>query len=281
MPEFAEVNIQVQYLRDRCRSWKIADWGTEGWSHFKNLDESRKDDILKDFFKGATLQEVTQRGKHVVLRFDSGILSSHLMFKGRWSFADDPFISNYKQHKNPPTAKSNTFWVINEDGERLNFHDPEYKGRVTAYPGVDDARLVPGLAKLGPEVLVTDETDPSFSEVEWDVDVLAGKAGRTKRAIKVLLLDQEAQAGLGNMYVCEALYRAQILPQRASKELDGGELEGLVDEAKSIVRRAIDSKLDYGELLQIYRKDKDPEGRPVKSGKVGGRDTFWVEDFQR
>ena len=60
---------------------------------------------------GATVENVTQRSKHVVIVLSTGVLTSHLMFKGRWSIAGDDFTSHYKHHKEPPTAKSVNFWI--------------------------------------------------------------------------------------------------------------------------------------------------------------------------
>src|SRR5262245_24206021 len=108
MPEFAEVNLQVKWLRERVTGWRVDSFGYNGWSHFPDLkDNPRKDAILKEFFEGAEIEGVHQRGKFVVFHLSSGTMISHLMFKGRWSLAGEDFISNYKQHKNPPTEKSN------------------------------------------------------------------------------------------------------------------------------------------------------------------------------
>ncbi|MCK6508669.1 hypothetical protein L6R29_01725 [Myxococcota bacterium] len=278
MPEFAEVNLQVRYLRERCTGWPIASIGYEGWSHFQNLPEEGREAAIQEFFHNNTLEAITQKGKHVVMRTTKGTMLSHLMFKGRWSVAGDDFLSNYKQHKKPPTEKSNNFWLINPDGKRLNFHEPEYKGKITLFPKQSPGQ-VETLEKLGPDILILPETDPDLRQ-EWTVDGFLKALKRSKQPIKVFLLDQKRQAGLGNMYVCEALYSAGIAPQRPAQSLSDPEAKRLHQAARDILQAALDTDLDYDKILNVYRKEADPEGHPVEESDVGGRDTFWVPTKQ-
>lgn len=278
MPEFAEVNKQVRWLRERAEGASVSAFGYHG-GHFSDLkDNPEKDDILKRFFEGATLDRVTQRGKHVVMHLSTGTLTSHLMFKGRWSMEGDDFISNYKHHKEPPTAKSVNFWMETSRG-KVTFHEPEYKGKVHVFPGVASGD-VDDLRDLGTEVLVTPETDPAFTR-EWTADDFARTASKSKTAIKALLLDQKKQAGVGNMYACESLYRARIAPERPANSLSAAEAALLHDELQNLLRLSIDTDLDYGQVLLVYRKDADPDGNPVETSEVGGRDTFWVPAVQK
>ena len=280
MPEIAEVSVQVRYLQERCRGWKVKEWGKEGWSHFQNLPDDTREAQLADFFKDNVIEDITQRGKQVLLRTKNGVMASHLMFKGRWSLQTEPFTSNYKNHKEKPTDKSRSFWIINEDGKRLNFHDPEYKAKVTAYPGIVDPKNVEHLAKLGPEVIVTEYTDPSFRD-PWEFKGFQAKMAKSKQAIKKLLLDQEKQSGLGNMYVCEALYAAGIAPERPANGLSSEELHKLWEASQEVVKEAMSTNLDYDKVLKIYRRKADPLGNPVTFDEVGGRDTFWVPAVQK
>jgi formamidopyrimidine-DNA glycosylase len=277
MPEFAEVNKQVRWLRERALGAVVSASGHTG-GHFPALkDNPAKDDILRGFFEGATIDDVTQRGKHVVMRLSTGTLLSHLMFKGRWSMGGDDFVSNYKHHKEAPTAKSVNFWMETSRG-RVNFHEPEYKGKVHCFPGAASGD-VPELRDLGPEVLVTPETDPAFT-TEWTVDDLARAAGKTRTAIKALLLDQKKQAGIGNMYACECLYRARVAPERPANSLAADEVARVHAELQATLRLSIDTDLDYDRVLRVYRKTSDPMGNPVECAEVGGRDTFWVPAVQ-
>jgi len=277
MPEFAEVNKQVRWLRERALGATVSAFGYHG-GHFPALkDDPAKDDVLRGFFEGATVDDITQRGKHVVMRLSTGALLSHLMFKGRWSMAGDDFVSHYKHHKEPPTAKSVNFWMETSRG-RVNFHEPEYKGKVHAFPNVSPGD-VEELRALGPEVLVTPETDPAFT-TEWTADDLARAAAKTKTAIKALLLDQKKQAGIGNMYACECLYRARVAPERPASALSADEVARVHAELQATLRLSIDTDLDYDRVLLVYRRENDPLGNPVECSEVGGRDTFWVPAVQ-
>lgn len=278
MPEFAEVNKQVRWLRDRVDGAVVSAYGYSG-GHFSDLkDDPNKKSILDGFFDGATIERVTQRGKHVAMHMSTGTLISHLMFKGRWSVEGDPFVSNYKHHKEPPTAKSVNFWMQTSRG-RINFHEPEYKGKVHVFPGVESG-AVDDLRDLGPDVLITPETDPAFTK-EWTAELFRAGASKSKTAIKAYLLDQKKQAGIGNMYACESLYRAAIAPDRPANALSPAEAVRLHDEVQSVLRLSIDTDLDYAQTLLVYRKDTDPQGNPVSLSEVGGRDTFWVPAVQK
>ena len=280
MPEFSEVNLQVKWLRARVTRWRVASFGYTGWGHFPALkDQPDKDAVLQRFFEGATIDEVTQRGKHVLFRMSRGTLASHLMFKGRWSLAGEHFTSNYKAHKEPPTEKSNNFWLVSEDGGRLNFHDPEWKGRVHVFEG-RAPREVPELADLGPDVLITPETDRDFLHPAWSPAKLREDLARSRGPVKSLLLDQTLQAGLGNMYVCEALYRARLAPDRPARRVTDDEAEALFHAAREVLQEAIDSELD-GRCLRVYKRAQDPDGRTVETLEVGGRETYWVPAVQR
>jgi formamidopyrimidine-DNA glycosylase len=278
MPEFAEVNKQVRWLRERVEGANVNAFGYSG-GHFSALKNGpEKTRVLADFFEGSTLERVTQRGKHVVMHFSTGTLISHLMFKGRWSIQGDDFVSHYKHHKEAPTPKSVNFWMETSAGQ-INFHEPEYKGKVHVFPGTGSDE-VPELADLGPEVLVTPETDPAYTG-EWTVDEFREGAARSKIAVKAYLLDQKRQAGIGNMYACECLYRARIAPDRPANALTASEVAAIHGELQAVLRLSIESDLDYGQVLQVYRREHDPLGNAVEVSEVGGRDTFWVASLQK
>src|SRR5690606_2908877 len=153
-------------------------------------------------------------------------------------------------------------------------------GKVHAFPDQSPGE-VDELNKLGPEVLVTPETDPDYSTKEWDLATFRKNIAKIRKSIKEFLLDQKKQAGLGNMYVCEALYQAGVRPDRPANEISAEEAEKILNAAKEILRTSIENELDYDKVLLVYRRDKDPNGNPVESSQVGGRDTFWVPAVQK
>lgn len=221
---------------------------------------------------------MTQRGKHIVMALSTGTSTSHLMHSGRWTMADEPYVSNYRHHQSPPEKKASTFWMLVR-GRRLEFNEPEYRGKVRAFPGVASGSL-DELTKLGPEILVTAETDPAF-RAPWTVDALRRSLSGSRKAVKELLLDQGHQAGIGNMYACEALFRAGVAPSRPANAVTAGESAALHAAVVAGVSEVIATDLDYGRVLKVYRKERDDAGRAVQVSKIGGRDSYWVPEAQR
>jgi formamidopyrimidine-DNA glycosylase len=278
MPEFAEVHTHVCWLRARVDDASVEAYGVSSGQHFPELKGSpERAATLKKFLVGATLQAVTQRGKFVVLRLSSGTLLAHLMFQGRFSLVGDVFTSKYKHHQDPPEDSSVGFW-LQVGGRRWNFHDPEYKARVHAFPGALPA-AVGALQELGPDILQTPETDPDY-RVPWSPEDLVRAASRSRGAIKVLLLDQKKQAGIGNMYACESLYRAGIHPEKPSNSLTADQVRRLHGAVQGVVGEALASGLDYARVLKVYKRPRDPDGRAVRCTQVSGRDTYWVPEAQ-
>ncbi|MBL8600710.1 MAG: hypothetical protein JNK72_02200 [Myxococcales bacterium] len=279
MPEFAEVHEQVRWLRSKVGAFKIAKHGFTG-GHFPQWkDDPAKKQKVASFFDGAELLSISQRGKHIVMALSTGTLTAHLMFSGRMTLLGDDYVSNYKHHRLPPDPKANSFWIESTDGLRLALNDPEYRARASAHPGLT-AGQCEDLTSLGPEILVTSLTDAAF-QTPWSAAQLITAASASRTAIKVFLLEQERQAGIGNMYACEGLYRAKIAPHRPAKSLSAAELSALYNAIVAVVGEAIASQLDYERVLAIYRKSHDPAGHEVKVDKIGGRDTYWVPAVQR
>jgi formamidopyrimidine-DNA glycosylase len=192
--------------------------------------------------------------------------------------SDEPYVSNYRHHKDPPDKKASSFWLV-AHGKRLEFNEPEHRGKVRAYAGVASAD-VDELKKLGPDVLLTPESDPAYQQL-WTVDALKRSLSASRKAVKEVLLDQGAQAGIGNMYACEALYRAQVAPSRAANAVTAHEATALHGAVVDLMSSVIASDLDYDDVMKVYRRETDPAGRAVQVSKIGGRDTYWVPEQQR
>jgi formamidopyrimidine-DNA glycosylase len=179
-----------------------------------------------------------------------------------------------------------------DDGWRVGFVDPRRFGSVDLIETEreDQHRL---LAGLGPEPL-----DDGFSVAVLDA-ALEGK----KTPIKAALLDQKIVAGLGNIYVCEALFRAEISPQRLAQSVPGARSKRLVPAIKATLTEAVaaggSSLRDYvqpsGELgyfqhaWKVYGREGEPcppcpaddtcEG--VRRIVQSGRSTFYCARKQR
>jgi len=175
-----------------------------------------------------------------------------------------------------------------DDGRRVSLQDPRRFGLVDLVPEVDLARhkLLKG---IGPEPLAKSLTGASLAK---------SFAGR-RTSIKAALMDQRLIAGLGNIYVCEALFRAGISPKRKSGTVKGERADRLAAAIKAVLEDAIkaggstlrDHRLPSGELGYFQHRFRvyDREGQPcpgcdckagIKRIAQGGRSTFYCAKRQ-
>ena len=232
---------------------------------------------------GARVLGFRRRGKYILMRLDGGdSLLLHLGMSGR--------IVIGRAGANAVTPHEH-FVLETDDGWRVGLVDPRRFGAVDLVPTADEDthRL---LAGLGPEPLEAAFTPAVLSAA------LAGK----RTSIKAALLDQGVVAGLGNIYVCEALFRAGISPLRSAATVPGVRAGRLVAAIKAVLAEAIaaggSSLRDYvqpnGELgyfqasWKVYGREGEPcercPGPPcpgIKRVVQGGRSTFYCGRVQR
>jgi formamidopyrimidine-DNA glycosylase len=233
---------------------------------------------------GARVTGFRRRAKYILMRLDSGwSVLIHLGMSGR--MVVEPVGRN-------DITLHEHIELETDDGWRVGFVDPRRFGSVDVIETdrEDHHRL---LAGLGPEPL-----DEGFGVAVLDA-ALAGK----KTSIKAALLDQKIVAGLGNIYVCEALYRAGISPLRLAASVPGARSKRLVPAIKATLTEAIaaggSSLRDYvqpdGELgyfqhaWKVYGREAEPcptcPGKPTCDGVrrivQSGRSTFYCPRTQR
>ena len=169
-------------------------------------------------------------------------------------------------------------------GTTLN--DPRRFGSIDLVSS-DALASFPAFAKMGPEPLGDDFT----------VAYLAGALERRSAPIKALLLDQRIVAGLGNIYVCEALHMARIAPGRAGGRISRPRLAALMEAIRIVLTAAIEaggsSLRDYarpdGELgyfssqWRVYGREGEAChcGAPIRRRTDSGRSTFYCATCQR
>ncbi len=233
---------------------------------------------------GARVLGFRRRAKYILMRLDGGdSVIIHLGMSGRMLIGP-----------NRPNQETLHEHVVLEtdEGWRVGFVDPRRFGSIDLVPTAqEDAHRL--LAGLGPEPLGAEFSVASLSEA------LAGK----RTPIKSALLDQRNVAGLGNIYVCEALYRAKISPLRSADSIPGARAKRLVPEIKATLTEAIaaggSSLRDYvqpdGELgyfqhaWKVYGRENEPcptcPGPPacdgIKRVTQAGRSTFHCPRVQR
>jgi formamidopyrimidine-DNA glycosylase len=225
---------------------------------------------------GARVIGLGRRAKYGLIHTDRATtLVFHLGMSGRWRI-------------DPAEPAKHDHMLIETPDHRFAFYDPRRFGFVDL---VDTAALEawPAFAAMGPEPLGPDLTPEHLRTA------LKGR----KAAIKLMLLDQRIVAGLGNIYVCEALYRADIDPRKPAGKVRRPALERLVPAIREVLQKSIgeggsslrDFALPGGELghyasrLDVYGREGEP-CRPPCTGTVkrivqGGRSTWFCPECQK
>jgi formamidopyrimidine-DNA glycosylase len=201
------------------------------------------------------VERLWRRGKFLLMElgpmdFDGGVtVIAHLGMSGRLVLAGNE-ISGQGRHDH--------LVFETEDGTRIVFNDPRRFGLFTlAKPGALETH--PLLAAMGPEPL-----DPAFDGVALSA------ALRTRNTpIKAALLDQRVVAGIGNIYACEALFRAGISPRRKAKSVAGRRAARLVPALKQVLAEAIEAG---GSSLRDHRRPDGGLGYFQHSFAVYGRE---------
>lgn len=237
---------------------------------------------------GARVLMLRRRSKYLLADLDRGeSLLVHLGMSGRMLVSGDP-LGRFV-HAHPAPEKHNHVILEMAGGARITFNDPR---RFGAMDLVETARAEahPLLAALGPEPLGN-----GFHEGH----LAAALAGR-RTPIKAALLDQRIVAGLGNIYVCEALYRAGISPRRGAGTLGSIRIARLTRAIRDVLTEAIaaggSSLRDYrqadGELgyfqhaFDVYGREGEPCRKPGCAGQIrrivqSARSSFYCPRCQR
>jgi formamidopyrimidine-DNA glycosylase len=201
---------------------------------------------------GAEVLSFRRRGKYILMRlFGGDSLLVHLGMSGRMVIR--------AQRANTPDAEKHEHMVIEtEDGWRIGLVDPRRFGLLDLMPtAAEDAHAL--LRDMGPEPL-----EPAFDAALLSV-ALAGR----RTPIKAALLDQRIVAGLGNIYVSEALFRAGISPRRLAGSVAGARAARLVPAIKATLTEAIAAG---GSSLRDYVQPDGELGYFQHAWKVYGRE---------
>lgn len=199
---------------------------------------------------GARVAGFRRRGKYILMRLDGNdSVLLHLGMSGRMLLSQE----------RPNSLTPHEHLVMETDeGWRVGFIDPRRFGSIDLMPTAEEDRHRL-LAGLGPEPL-----DAAFTP-----DVLANALAGKRTPIKAALLDQKIVAGLGNIYVCEALFRAGISPLRLAHSIPGARAKRLVPEIKATLQEAIAAG---GSSLRDYVQTDGELGYFQHAWKVYGRE---------
>ena len=243
---------------------------------------------------GAKVQTLSRRAKYILADLDNGFtLIVHLGMTGRFTVLSPKGVSNlgefyFETGAGEGADGPHDHVVIHlEQGVRLVYSDPRRFGMMDV---VDTSML--GQHRLLKGIGV----EPLGNELS--ASYLAQKFKGKAAPMKATLLDQRIIAGLGNIYVCEALFRARISPKRKAGSVKLEKLEELVRHIRDILNEAIlaggstlqDFKSTNGEQgsyqqrFQVYDREGAPCsncGRPIKRIVQSGRSSFYCASCQK
>ena len=270
MPELPEVETTVSGLRKVLEGRRL----TGVMPRRADLRRAIPED-LGQRLTGARVTGLGRRAKYGLIETDRGdTLVFHLGMSGRWRI--DP----------AELGKHDHLVLETDDGHRLSLNDPRRFGSLDLLR-TDAIAEWPPFVAIGPEPLGGKVTGELLKE---------RFAGRSA-AVKLLLLDQRIVAGLGNIYVCEALFRAQIDPRKAAGKVSRKKLDALAAAIPAVLLDAIaaggsslrdfaapDGELGYfSKSFDVYAREGEPCGCGDKVKRIlqGGRSTFYCSACQR
>jgi formamidopyrimidine-DNA glycosylase len=267
--------------------------------------EARRKDLRFPFqadfvarLQGQTVTGLGRRAKYLMADLGSGdVLLMHLGMSGsfRVQKTDEANTPGEFHHPRGKDVAHDHVVFHMSSGADVVFNDPRRFGymKIIARNALDEEPLLRG---LGPEPLGN----------EFDAALLARACAGKKTSLKAALLDQRVVAGLGNIYVCEALYRAGLSPRRLAMTLATKKREPtdharrLVDAIHAVLNQAIeaggsslrDHRQTSGELgyfqhsFKVYDREGEPCGAKGSGGIVrrftqNGRSTFWCPKCQK
>lgn len=271
MPELPEVETTVRGLARYLEGQTIARVSVNRPDMRRPFPEG-----LVQSLTGARVTALGRRAKYGLIHTNRDqTMVFHLGMSGRWRI--EPETPDKHDHLVLETGAGHVLAL--NDARRFGWVDLIDTGNLDQWPS---------FAALGPEPL-EDGLNPAH--------LIAAFKGRAA-PVKPLLLDQRVVAGLGNIYVCEALLRAGIRPDKPAGAIPRKAIERLVPEIKAVLAESIEAGgstiRDYaqpnGELgyfaasWRVYGREGEPCQHcrsPVKRMVQGGRSTFWCAKCQK
>lgn len=264
MPELPEVETIKVYLKRFISGAKIVD--------FRNLDKKRIKVDPKEIIN-QTILDIQRRGKMLIFKLPNDkLLIFHLKMSGQIIYLNEAKIDE-KDLKH-------TRAIFKLDRGYLIFNDPRRFGWLKT-----DKKEI---EKLGIEPL----------SQEFNLKNLQKIFSRTKRMIKIVLMDQRRIAGIGNIYASESLFLARVNPRKPANTLTTEEIRRLKNSVVKILRKALryegtssrlylkpdGSKGSYQERFLVYQREGKKCLRcrnKIKKIILGGRSTFYCPKCQR
>lgn len=255
--------------------------------------EQRRPDLRFPFpvrfserLEGNTVRRLGRAAKFLTAELSSGeMLVMHLGMSGRFTINGGPMASFAHDTGGDPKHDHAVFHI--EGGITVTYNDPRRFGFMELWP-VGTFGDYPRLKSLGPEPLSN----------AFNADYLSAALAGKQTPIKTALLDQAIVAGLGNIYVCEALFRSGISPRRKASSVPGARAERLAPAINAVIAAAIDAggssisdfaatdgALGYFQhSFDVYDREGAPCktcSTPIKRITQSGRSSFYCTTCQR
>ena len=293
MPELPEVETVRRGLQPVMEGVRIA----RVEAHRKDLRFPLQTDFIARL-EGRTVTGLGRRAKYLMADLDSGdVLLMHLGMSGSFRVKHDgreKVQGEFHHPRSEDRAHDHVVFYM-ASGDVVSFNDPRRFGSMKIVAR-GDLETEPLLRALGPEPLGN----------AFDATMLAAACAGKTTSLKAALLDQRVVAGLGNIYVCEALFRAHLSPKRLASTLADrrgaptDHAKRLVSAIHAVLNAAIkaggsslrDHRRTDGELgyfqhsFQVYDREGEPCKTPGCGGTVkrftqNGRSTFWCPKCQK
>jgi formamidopyrimidine-DNA glycosylase len=242
--------------------------------------------------EGVKVDHLDRRAKYLVAYLSTGeALIMHLGMSGRFSVLDQAGVKTFDDYAYSTGGDPKHDHVVMhvEGGAQIIYNDPRRFGFMDIVAS-KDLETCKHFASMGPEPLSN----------AFNAKVLVNAFDNKKSPIKAALLDQASVAGLGNIYVCEALFRSGIAPERQAGSLKRSEIEKLTTHIRAVLTDAIEaggstlrdfaatdgSLGGFQERFDVYGR----EGEPCRCGATmgivtrivqSGRSTFYCPACQR
>lgn len=283
MPELPEVQSSVDYLKKKVLKRTFL----KTWTDTPKMGVA-KGSLDKDFenlIKGKTILEVRRRAKNIIFDLDKNLsilvhykMTGHLLF-GEWKNTEEGWVSKYKGPlKDDKMNQYIRFIFFFKDGKQMAFSDLRKFGKIELWKSEE---LEEKLSKFGPEPLSDNFKLGEFKE----------KLQKRRKMIKPLIMDQHFLSGVGNIYASDALWLAEIHPERKASDLSEEEVKSLYGAIREVLEEGVsldgDSMVDfrlpdgtrgnYQNHQKVYGREGEEClrcGRAIKKIKVGGRGTY-------
>lgn len=234
----------------------------------------------KKHVEGAKVKEIQRFGKGLVINLSNNYsLAIHIKLTGQLIYRNKELgIRNKAGWVEVPNQFTHVIFHLDK-GATLYYNDIRQFGWIKVVP-TGEVHNLPFFKELGPEFF-KDLTEEKFAEI----------LGKSKTAIKPLIMDQKKMGGVGNIYANDALYLAKIDPKRPANSLSAGEVKTLFTAIETVLKKGLEeggaSELTFVNVLGeagnyqnhslVYGREGQKckrDGETIKKYMLGGRGTY-------